>query len=277
MQLMSKYYYSAATNVHHEYPIQQASGFVASFDIKMTEGADELYFFAGGSGPLPCGASCPGGETNKGAFVVGFDVYPGYGGGAAQGQYGPGIYLMDGSGTIVAAGPFSATDTWETVTISYTKGTTNTWVVTRNGQKVLSYSDPNNARWELSSGKHWGIGGRDGGATGDFYISHVSLTLTGADSIPTSEPSAMSTSGPGCGPNYSGPYYYKYLPGYDTSQGVFKYATLAEAERVCSISSSCGGITYEPHDDYKSAPFSMRQSTELGDSPSGEYSCLKKI
>ena len=54
MQLMSKSSKSAATNVYHEYPIQQASGFVASFDIKMTQGADELFFFAGGSGPLPC-------------------------------------------------------------------------------------------------------------------------------------------------------------------------------------------------------------------------------
>jgi hypothetical protein len=102
--------------------------------------------------------------------VIGFDVY---------GGYGPGIYLMNGAGAIVASAPFSGDGAWEAVTITYTQSTTNTWVVSWKGSPVLTYSDPSFSNWVASAGDYWGFGGRDGGATGDFYLRQVSLVLTG--------------------------------------------------------------------------------------------------
>ena len=130
MQLMSASYGYAATNVYEQYPIQQSPWFVVSFQLKMSGGADEVFFAAGATGPLSCGVSCPG--SNNGAVVIGFDIYGGFGGGA--GVFGPGIYLMNAAGAIVASAKLNVGDgTWQTFTITYAKGTSNTWVVAKGG------------------------------------------------------------------------------------------------------------------------------------------------
>ena len=176
MQLMSASIAGTGTSVYNQYPIQQSAWFTCSFQIYMSGNGDELNFYAGASAPVGCGVSCSG--SGNGGVVVGFDVYSGFGGGA--GRTGPGIYLMNSAGTIVASAAFSANSAWESVSITYTQGTTNTWVVSWKGSVVLSYSDPTNPSWVSSAGNYWGFGARDGAATGNFYISLVSLLLAPA-------------------------------------------------------------------------------------------------
>ena len=177
MQMMNSSYGNTQTISYNQFPIQQNPGFVCSFQIYMTKGTEELFFFAGVSSPIGCGVSCT--TSNNGGVVVGFDVNTAFSGGA--GRTGVGIYLMDSTGAIVAAAPFSGNSAWETVTITYTKGTTNTWVVTWKGVSVITYSDPSNPSWVSSAGNYWGFGGRDGGATGNFYITQVNLFLGKAE------------------------------------------------------------------------------------------------
>ncbi len=180
MQLMSSSYTGASTNMYNILPIQKSNWFVASFMLKMNGGGDEMFFYAGATDTITCGVSCYSLFTtyNKGGVVVGFDAYPGFGGGG--GRSGLGIYLMNGAGSIVASSnvAFSANSVWESVTIAYTKGTTNTWVVSWKGMTVLTYSDPSNPGWVSSAGNYWGVGARVGSATGNFYIMGLSLAFS---------------------------------------------------------------------------------------------------
>ena len=130
----------------------------------MSQGDDELFFYAGATAPVGCGMTCLS-TTNKGAFLVSFNV-----------NY-RGIYLLNGAGTAVASSTFLGESAWETVSISYTRGTTNTWVVAWKGAVVITYSDQGNADWVLQAGSYWGFGARDGGGSGDFSISQVQLLL----------------------------------------------------------------------------------------------------
>ena len=166
--------YWVQNTFYNQNPIQQRSGFVCSFQIMMGGDGDELFFYVGASGPVGCGVSCNP-ITNNGGVVVGFDVFSLFGGGARR--TGAGIYLMNGAGKIVASAAFSANNAWETVTIIYSQGTSNTWVVTWKGDTVLTYSDANNTNWVSSAGNYWGFGGRDGGATGNFFIGSVNLII----------------------------------------------------------------------------------------------------
>lgn len=181
MQLASNGYFMAATNVYYQYPVQQSPTFVCTFQLWVISGdncpgqqgsgcGDELFFFAGASAPLIAGVMSRTG-TNNGGIVLGFVVY----------RFGlaRGIYLMNAASTIVASADFSTDSAWEDVTISYTRGTSNTWVVSWKGSIVLTYSDPNNPSWVSSAGNYWGFGGRTGGASGNFYIRQVTLTLGG--------------------------------------------------------------------------------------------------
>ena len=87
------------------------------------------------------------------------------------------MFLLNGFGSVVATAGFSAASTWETVTVSYLQGSTNTWMVTWKGNTVLTYSDPNNAKWVSSAGNYWGFGARVGaGPAGNFYVSQVAMT-----------------------------------------------------------------------------------------------------
>jgi hypothetical protein len=64
---------------------------------------------------------------------------------------------------------------YNNATITYTKGTTNTWVVTYKGTNVLTYSDTANATWLTASGSYWGFASRNGGLTHDAYIKNFSI------------------------------------------------------------------------------------------------------
>lgn len=175
MQLMSSSYVDVQTSVYHQYHIQHMSRFVCSFQLLMSGVADELFFYTGASAPVGCAAGCRSGN-NFGGVSVGFEMYTDSLGGA--GRSGPGIYLTNGAGTMVASAAFSGNGVWETVTIAYTRGTSDTWVVSWKGDIVLTYSDPDNMNWALTSGNYWGIGARSGGATGDFFLSQVGLSFT---------------------------------------------------------------------------------------------------
>ena len=173
MQLTSSGYGNTQNAVYNQYPIQQSAWFTCSFQIYMSGNADEVNFYAGASAPVGCGVACN--PAGNGGVVVGFEIYPSFGGGA--GRTGAGIYMKNGAGVIVASAAFSANSAWESVSITYTQGTTNTWVVSWKGSVVLSYSDPTNPSWVSSAGNYWGFGASSGGLTGDFFIRQVSLLL----------------------------------------------------------------------------------------------------
>ena len=161
---------SVINSVYNQYLIQQSAGFVCSFQIYASGSGDGLIFFVGASdavGQELC-VSCA-----KGGVAVSFNIYPGW----SSGSYsGAGIYLMNGAGTLVASAPFSANSAWESVTITYNRGVTNTWVVSWKGNVVITYSDPTNPRWVPYAGNYWGIGAFSGGAGAIFKIQQVSLS-----------------------------------------------------------------------------------------------------
>ena len=164
MQLMSANVYGVYTVLYSQYSFQFTPTFTCSFQLSMIGTGDEVYFYAGSTSSL----------NNKGVKIS-FYIYAGFAGGA--GRSGIAIYFIDSTGTIQASAPYSATGTYQQVSITYTRGTTNTWVVSLGGVTVLTYSDINSAAWLSAGGTYWGIGARDGGATGDFYVSNVNMLV----------------------------------------------------------------------------------------------------
>jgi hypothetical protein len=152
--------------------VQFAQSFKCAFEIWVSTNAaaDAIWFFCGST-------SVPQHEfaMNSGYAVI-FDVYSGFTNGGASGV---GTYLFNSAATSLVKAAFATANTWQPVTITYTKGTVNTWVVNMNGADVITYSDPNNASWLASSGTYWGIGARSGGLTGDFYVRRINMSTSG--------------------------------------------------------------------------------------------------
>jgi hypothetical protein len=142
------------------------SSFVLYFEINIgtSSGADGLYAFFG-SNSIDIIES---GGSNS--FTLAFQIYTG--GGKSRG-----IYLINGSGTVVASYLTSGfiASAWQSVYVYYTKGTTNTWNVYWNGTNIFTYSDPNNATFITNAGTYTGIGFRDGGVAGTAYVRHLQL------------------------------------------------------------------------------------------------------
>ncbi len=152
--------------IYYSGSVVNYSSFVLHFEIYIgnTSGADALYAFVG-SNSIDIAES--GGNS---AFTVAFQIYTG--GGRARG-----IYLINGSGTVVASYSTSGfiASAWQSVYVYYIKGTSNTWKVNWNGTDVITYSDPNNATFIANSGTYSGFGFRDGGVAGTAYVRHVQL------------------------------------------------------------------------------------------------------
>lgn len=174
-QLASSSVLSSTTGVYNQTYVQFANSFTCSFEIYVANAlADSLFFFAGCTGT-------PLNETDtQNGFLVSFDVYSGF---TSGGRTAPGIYLVSPAGT-VSTNSFTSNSTWENVTITYTKGTTNTWQVSWRGTTVITYSDSTNNTWLTTSGKYWGIGARTGGLGTDFYIRRINMSYIGSPVAP---------------------------------------------------------------------------------------------
>lgn len=161
VQLMSLSSRSSATRMYYTplMNILRSDWFVCSFQIKMSTGGDELYFYAGGT-------SSTGGVSSSvdAAYVVTFNVY--------QNK----IYLKK-AGNILASADFAGNGKWEAASVSYTKGTSNTFVVSWKGNNVITYSDNDNANWVGSSGNYWGFGAWDGTTPADMFLRDVSMSI----------------------------------------------------------------------------------------------------
>jgi hypothetical protein len=169
-QLVSSSYGSTANTFYQSLRIQDYSTFTLYFEIKISTSsvADAIWFFVGST-------SIPSTEASPyNGYLLNFDVY------SFNAFSARGIYLLNGgasgaTGTSVASNTSTnfLAGTWKSVVVKYTKGTTNTWVITYDGSALFTYSDANNATWLTNSGSYWGIGARDGGAVGDFSVRRV--------------------------------------------------------------------------------------------------------
>lgn len=159
MQLMSKNTGSSATRLYYTSLayIQQSELFVCSFQLKMSTGGNELFFYVGYEDDGDWGGVHV-------RYAVTFNLN--------QNK----IFLKK-AGTPVATADFSGSGNWEAVSIAYTKGTSNTWVVSWKGNNVITYSDNDNANWVRSSGNHWGFGAWVGSTSADMYIKDVNLNV----------------------------------------------------------------------------------------------------
>ena len=170
-QLTSSGTLGTINGVYNGKSLQFAGSFTCSFEIYVSAAqADSLFFFAGCTG-------IPQYETDtQNGFLVAFDVYSGF---VSGGQTAPGIYLVSPNAGTVTTSAFTANSAWENVTVTYTKGTVNTWQVSWRGTNVMTYSDSNNSTWLTTSGQYWGIGARTGGLAANFYIRRVNMSYTG--------------------------------------------------------------------------------------------------
>lgn len=107
-------------------------------------------------------------EANGGSgFIIDFQIYT---------SRTRGIYLFQGTTQRAFYSTLShIAAAWQSCTLTYTKGVTNTWNLVWNGTSVWTYSDSGNNAWLGTSGPIWGFGFRDGGAVGQSYVRRVQL------------------------------------------------------------------------------------------------------
>jgi hypothetical protein len=182
---------SSLNQYYHITAIQNYDSFTASFDILTSSAvADGLYFFCGGTAPQPSSGTLN--YTNYGAsgvnaYVINFQIYNG------NVQQKPGVYLLSNfadkttvthNGLLAYNGntQWLGSNRFIPVTIKYTRGSVNTWVINVNGQDVITYNDHNNAYWRTVAGNYWGIGSYIGGATANVVFRSVELSYTPTDS-----------------------------------------------------------------------------------------------
>lgn len=244
---------TSANIIYNQTAIQNYSSFTCSFEIYTSAGIGNcIYFFVGGTGfpgknaDLDC-------YVPPNGFTVQFEAY--------NGLTPQGINIINSKPSLVASYPTTAwinAYTWNSVTISYTRGITNTWVINFNDQDVITYSDPNNAMWLANAGNYWGIGANNQGATMNSYIRRLELNYKPYSSnigqnpsngqsfkFPiaalTSNSTTIAGNGRGCGTyitsassNDGNPAYYSFqnsttspngfwhnIPGYNPSTGVY--------------------------------------------------------
>jgi hypothetical protein len=169
----NRYYHNAA--------IQNYKSFTLSFemyiDISGSNDGDGFYVTIGNtsnSGFYSWG-------TSAGGYVINFQIWP------TDPGYPVGVNLIDGrysypanGGILAHSGDVQALAdvTFVPITITYNKGTSNTWVINVNGKDVITYNDPNNAAWLSTAGSNWAIGSYSGGATFWSVLRSVELSYT---------------------------------------------------------------------------------------------------
>jgi hypothetical protein len=168
IQLLTSGTTSCSNTYYNKNSIQNNSSFVCSFELWTSSAtSDALYFY--------CGSNTS--TTNRGlgidgSYGVSFQVQP---------NNNTGINLYNSSGTRVASSGLNNwinNFQWIPVTISYTRGTVNTWVINMNGSDIITYSDPSNATWLTTAGNFWGIGAWCNTSSMDAFIRRVELSFT---------------------------------------------------------------------------------------------------
>jgi hypothetical protein len=135
-----------------------------------TTSADYVAFF--------CGTASS--STDGGGYVIYFDVYN-----------PTEVTLRGTTGTIIKKSYttyFKSDALWNTVVISYKRGTVGTWTVNLNDQEILVYDDPNNETFRTTTGGDWwGISCFTGSLTMNAYIRGVELEYTPYENISVSK------------------------------------------------------------------------------------------
>lgn len=148
--------------------LQDYQQFVVEFEYSTSNAsADGIAFHFGGTGfeqsEIP--------QNNSGCLEI--HTY-------GSSQQGKGIYLFSKNGTTLGNSIFDTTNiAWEKLSLVYTKGTSGTFKVYRNGTNIISADDPNNSSWvSTTSGNYYGFAGRTGGLYGDHFLRRVSITTS---------------------------------------------------------------------------------------------------
>jgi hypothetical protein len=152
---------------YNQTPIQNYASFTCSFEINVASAtADAMFFYCGSTS-----TSFNNGSGTSSSYGVNFQVY--------GSVIASGVYINNNSGTALAYSGdthWLGLGMWVPITITYTRGVTNTWVINLSGTDIITYSDPNNATWLASAGNYWGVGAWNGGASMNSYIRRVELT-----------------------------------------------------------------------------------------------------
>ena len=166
-QLLSSSVLNSHNHLSNNKRIQDYKSFTCSFQVLMnTVGADAMYFFCG-STALPSSELA----TSNGVHIV----FEGWSGNSSIPR---GVSLIKNSTNLAAdRKDFLTNGLWHKVTITYTRGAINTWVVNMYGQDIITYSDSSNESWINSSGSYWGIAARSGGSSMNAYVRQVELSF----------------------------------------------------------------------------------------------------
>jgi hypothetical protein len=167
-QMAYFYTYNTLNLFTQQVAIQDFESFQCTWEFYNTSAnQDEIFFF--------CGA--PSSSTQFGGYIIQFDMYPRQ------------VLLLDTTGALLKK---SYTDyyyrnaVWNTVVISYKRGTVGTWTVNLNNQEILVYDDPNNET-VTTGGDWWGIGARTSNQSMHAWIRGVELEYTPYDNISVSK------------------------------------------------------------------------------------------
>jgi hypothetical protein len=152
-------------------PIQNSSSFVFQFEYNYnyatSQGADNIYAFFGSTTN----------NTNTSGILVNLQIWPGYTNGVGLAISGPNSQSYFNTFNWVNTSGYLVQNNWIPVSIVYTKGTVNTWVVNHNGQ-YFAYSDTSNATWLTSAGRFSGLGAHSGGTnTLNGFVRKVQLSI----------------------------------------------------------------------------------------------------
>ena len=173
-QVCSSTLFSNGNNLYINNPIQNNSSFVFQFEYYYNGQADNAcnIFFGSTTG------SNYFENANNGGITFDFQIFS-----------TPGLMIYGPTGTLLIS--FSINwlnqNNWIPVTITYTKGIINTWVINHNGQ-YIAYSDPNNTVWlNTQAGTYSGIGahggsGSSGSTTINGFIRKIQLSVVPSSS-----------------------------------------------------------------------------------------------
>lgn len=92
-----------------------------------------------------------------------------------------------------------ASNSWKTVKLTYTKGTSNTIVVNYNGSNVITYSDPNNANTINTAGSYFGVTSTVGSPNTPYatvYVRRFNISYDPSDAVVSAIPVANSSTWP---------------------------------------------------------------------------------
>lgn len=153
---------------------QAYASFVMTLEINVlsTSAADGLFVFFGATALGTTLTTPPWEQGGNGSWTLAFQIWSGAPLSRAQG-----LYLLRPDSTVAASLATSGflASAWQPVTITYTRGVTNTWRVRWNDTDALLHSDPNNATFAASTGTFNGIGFRDSGSVGTASVRNVHL------------------------------------------------------------------------------------------------------